>query len=93
MAKYKKWNYDTRKYEPFEVPDGVKLSTYEKDLNAKINCCQCFKEITYGEGYTSLEVHTSVGFGYIVCGNCYDDELIRRIRGDGNELARRKKGR
>ena len=45
-----------------------------------VNCCQCLKEMKFGEGYTSKEVHTPVlGFGYCVCSECYEKEMERRI--------------
>jgi hypothetical protein len=42
--------------------------------------------MTYGEGYTSLQVHTPTGFGYMVCESChFDIEMPQRLaaRGDG----------
>ena len=39
---------------------------------------QCGKELKYGDTYTSLEIHTAMGFGYGVCEDCYEFEWKRR---------------
>lgn len=75
---YKKWNYVTHSYDDYYVPIDKVLITWSDDLGAKINCCQCLKEITYGDSYVSLEVHNEAGMGYAVCEDCYDQEWIRR---------------
>lgn len=75
---YQKWNYNKHQYEPYVIPDYYYLSTYENDMNKIVNCCQCLKEMKFGEGYTSMEVHTPVGFGYCVCEECYREEWKRR---------------
>lgn len=66
-----KYNEQKREYEPYEVPDDWYVSTYENDMDAKVNCCQCGREVTFGECYTSMQVHTCIGFGYAVCERCY----------------------
>ena len=71
MAEYMKWNEEKRVYEPYIVPDQWRLSTYETDMDARVNCCHCGREVAFGECYTSLQVQTPVGFGYAVCGDCY----------------------
>ena len=78
MKVYQKWNYETHKYDDYLVPDDKILKTYSNDMNEIVNCCQCLKEMTFGEGYTSMEVHTNMGFGYCVCGKCYEEEMQRR---------------
>lgn len=69
--KLRKWNYETRKYEPYEVPDFWKCKTYSDDMGEIVNCCQCGKPILFGDAYTSHEVHTEYGMGYAVCGECH----------------------
>ena len=77
---YNKWNYEKHEYDPYEVPDNKILKTYSNDMKELVNCCQCLKEMKFGEGYTSLEVHTNLGFGYCVCKECYMEERKRRYK-------------
>ena len=74
----KRWSYVTHAYENYEVPKEWKLSLYETDMEVLINCCQCGKEIEFGESYTSFEIHTEVGFGFMVCPKCHECELERK---------------
>lgn len=69
-----KWNYVTHQYDPYEVPKDKVLRTYSNDMNEVINCASCFKEIRYGNGYTSRVLHTHFGIGFGVCSECYDNE-------------------
>lgn len=78
MKVYHKWNYITHEYDDYLVPDDKILKTYSNDMGEKVNCCQCLKEMRFGDGYTSMEVHTNMGFGYCVCEDCYDKEMQRR---------------
>lgn len=75
---YNKWNPLTHRYDPYYVPADKKLVFYGTDLEAIVNCCQCLKEIKYGDSYVSLEVHTNIGMGYAVCKDCYEQEWVRR---------------
>lgn len=76
----RKWNYDKHKYEPYNVPDEWECRYSGFDMSEIINCCQCGKEVMFGECYTSLEVHTSYGIGYMVCENCHDVEMRTRFK-------------
>lgn len=67
----RRWSESEHRYMPYVVPDDWHVSTYETDMSAPVNCCQCGRELPYGECYTSLQVHTPVGMGYAVCGDCY----------------------
>ena len=49
----RKWNYKTNEYDPYEVPDGWDVSIFETDMGSIVNCAECGKSITYGQGYTS----------------------------------------
>ena len=79
MAEYRKWNEKTRAYEPYTVPDEWNLLTYANDMDEPCNCAQCGKPMRYGDGYTSMQVHTPVGFGYMVCESCYAAEREERF--------------
>jgi hypothetical protein len=72
--KLRKWNPTKREYEPYEVPDDWHVSTYSENMDEVVNCAQCGREMTFGIGYTSRRVHTTGGFGYMVCEGCYGRE-------------------
>lgn len=78
MKFLQRWDYDLHKYIPFVVPNECVFKIYSNNMDDIINCCQCFKEMKFAEGYTSMEVHTGAGFGYAVCEKCYDEEWERR---------------
>lgn len=73
-----KWNYKRHIYEDYQVPDEWNVKTYGDGMEEIINCCQCGKKIKFKDSYTSLEVHTEIGFGYSVCEDCYNEEWKRR---------------
>ena len=50
----------------------------DADLYEIINCADCGKQITYGDCYTSLTIHTNTGMGYPVCEKCYKKEWEER---------------
>ena len=75
-----RWNYITREYDPYEIPDNWNVKLYSLDMDEIINCTSCGKEVTYGECYTSFELHNDVGLGYPVCQECYDEEIKRKIK-------------
>lgn len=74
-----KWNNEKGKYELYDVPADWQCKLYEDDMNQKINCASCGKEIRFGECYTSMEIHNVWGFGYAVCPECYQKEIERRF--------------
>ena len=71
----RKWNDKKKEYDPYEVPDEWKLILYSENMETPINCVNCGKEMTFGEGYTSQRYHTDKGFGYYECEKCYFDYL------------------
>lgn len=76
-----KWNYETHEYDPYMPNPDWKLKLYSQDMDEPINCASCGKEMTYGEGYSSEELHNHIGFGYPVCEECYRLELARQSAG------------
>lgn len=78
----KRWNYKKHIYEDYKVPDKWNVKTYGNGMEEIINCCQCGKKIKFGDSYTSLEVHTEIGFGYSVCEKCYEAEWRRKKAND-----------
>lgn len=76
-----KWDYDAGRYLPMEVPDEWNVTISSYDLDEVINCPQCGCELTVGESYTSLEIHTPFfGFGYFVCEKCHKAEVQRNMK-------------
>ena len=71
-----KWNYKTHTYDDYDLPDGA--SEYSADLTQTVNCASCGKPVVALKTYTSLEIHTDMGLGYMVCKSCYEKELDRR---------------
>ena len=72
----RRYNVKTKRYHPYAIPDDWYVTTFEVDMDKNINCARCGKEITFGEGYTSLQIHTKeCGFGYTVCPSCHEDEV------------------
>lgn len=69
----RKWNFKTHEYEPFESP-AKNVCLYSADLDAEVDCANCGKNMTYGQGLTSRTIHERMGFGYPVCDPCYEKE-------------------
>lgn len=68
-----KWNVKTKKYESYELPKKATLCAYY--MGEVIECAKCAKKITYGSGYTSRQIHTEYGLGFVVCPECHEKEL------------------
>ena len=75
----RKWNYEKREYEPYEIPDDWNCKTYSLDMDEVVNCPHCGEKLLFGHGYTSMEIHTEFGFGYCVCSDCYRKEWERYV--------------
>lgn len=73
-----RWDRDAGRYLPHEVPDDWNCKTYSTDMDEIVNCAQCGRELPFGKCFTSLEVHTKVGFGYAVCEPCHGEEFERK---------------
>lgn len=79
MKYAQKWNYETRSYDDYLLPEGSILFT--ENMDELVACAQCGKTITFGKCYTSKEIHTSIGLGFPVCGDCYEEEIDREESG------------
>ena len=75
----RKFNWKTREYEKYDVPEGANIALIRKDMESPIQCAGCFKTLKFGASYTSQELHNPVGFAYCVCGECHEKELKRRF--------------
>lgn len=73
----RKWNWRAHEYEPYQPDPSWNIVLYSPDMDLSINCTSCGTPMTYGQGYTSRELHTSVGLGYPVCEICYEEERNR----------------
>ena len=70
-----KWNEKKRVYLPYEVPDNWNVKFNSDDMDEIVNCAHCGQKIKFGECFTSRQIHTDIGFGYGVCGKCYEIEI------------------
>lgn len=76
----RKWDYSTHQYEPYNISDEWDCRWYSDDMTKIINCCQCGKELIFENSYNSQEVHSLMGFGYMVCEQCHEIETKRRLK-------------
>ena len=74
MTMLRRWNYDKQTYEPYEVSDDWNVKSFAIDMDEIVNCPHCGRKVTFGNCYTSREIHTPSGFGYAVCESCYNTE-------------------
>ena len=81
--KAQKWNWHKHEYEPYELPEGSLMYSY--DMDRKVACAQCGQEIAFGDSYTSFEIQNNIGLGYAVCGSCYKQEWRRKIDAENRE--------
>ena len=74
-----KWNYKSKKYEPYKVPDSWNVAVYKPNMEDEVDCAICGRTISFGESYSSPAIHTSMGIGYCVCGKCHGEEIVHRL--------------
>lgn len=79
--KVNKWIPSEYRYVEIELPAEWNVIVSSDDMEVMANCAQCGKLMTFGECYTSLELHTNEGWGYAVCEDCYTEEIERREKG------------
>lgn len=72
--KLKKWNFEKQKYEPYTVPSDWNVKCFAVDMHETINCASCGTELMYKDGFISRKIHSKIGFGYVVCHDCYRKE-------------------
>lgn len=86
MRMLSRWSPERHKYEPYGIPPEWIVTNYETDMDAHINCAACEALVTYGETYTSLQIHAlPSGFGYAVCAICHEAEVKRELRARESE--------
>ena len=74
MATHRKWNYRKHDYEPYVIPDSWHCPLVAADMTEIINCAECGKQLTFGDGYTSRVIHNTFGMGHYVCEGCMEKE-------------------
>lgn len=74
--KAKRWNYETRTYDDYELPEGAHIMP---DLRSgyKVICASCGRVSPVETTYSSREIHNSKGLSYPVCTDCYDVECAK----------------
>ena len=76
----RKWNYEKREYEPYEIPNDWNVKAYSEDMDEMVTCPHCGRDFHYGNGLTSHEIHNEYGLGYAVCEECYGQEMGRYMK-------------
>lgn len=74
MYAVRKWNPDTKTFEPYIVPHGRICPLFTND-DTKINCISCGATIKFKEGYPSLTYQDKAGLGYQICESCAKQEM------------------
>lgn len=77
-----RWDYISKTYQKYMIPAEWKVATYSEDMEEKVNCCQCGKEIKFGDSYSSQEIQTQMGFGYATCEKCHEEEMERCLKNE-----------
>lgn len=76
----RKWNEGKGMYEPYEAPNDWTVCTYSDDMDKVINCARCGRKMIFGDGFSSRQIHTDMGMGYIVCEECHEKEWLEYHR-------------
>lgn len=74
----RRWDEWLRVYMPWLVPADRKVMAYSGDMDEPCACARCGKRVTFGECYTSFQIHTILGIGYAVCPECHEREMAER---------------
>lgn len=72
----KRWNYRTKKFEPYELPKGAVVMA---GLNDVVQCACCRRPVRYGDTRSSVDIRTDSDVGYAVCPECSTQEALNRL--------------
>ena len=73
-----RWDFLKQRNEIVNIPKDC--ATFASEDLAPVRCPSCNRVHAYGEMYTSLRYQDAVGFGYMVCEHCYQQEHeMRRL--------------
>lgn len=83
--KVNRWDFEKHKYDIVNInPDWV--VTTKGKLDWIVNCVNCGKTLLVENCYTSYQYQNSVGFGYLICEDCYNKEWeLRKRYQNGND--------
>lgn len=79
-----KWNWDRCEKEPILVPAEWNCPEYTEDDSEVVNCLSCGRLLCARDGYTSMEIQSPAGMGYIVCKDCHTAEVQRKMEAREN---------
>lgn len=65
--------FDRNNQEVF-IPESRNVILYTDDMDKECDCIHCGKTIRYGDGYTSRNYFSPMGFGFPECSDCYFEE-------------------
>lgn len=88
----KKWDFLKHKYSTIVYDDTKNnYKSYGNDMDEIVECPNCHKKLRLGECYVSYQYQVPiVGFGFAVCGKCYEKEIeLRRINNDYKRINKR----
>ena len=70
-----KWNFRTKKYKKVDIPSECFLAFIADDYDEKVPCAECGKAQEIGSMFSSRRLHTENGIAYLVCSDCYAEEI------------------
>lgn len=74
MKNAQRWDFFGRQYSQVQIPDDC--LTYSNNMDAEVTCPNCNRKFKFGDMYTSRRWHTKYGCGFMVCGECYEEEWV-----------------
>lgn len=83
-----KFNHNTRKWEPYELPTGSLLALKSRDIDLVIACANCGQLTGYKESRISNSIRNVYGYAYRVCRECKLKELTEFWEIKNNEPGR-----
>lgn len=78
-----RWDFEKHEYDIIEVPDNWIITTRG---SSQCNCVSCGRKVYVDDCYTSYQYQDAIGFGYLVCEDCYNKEweLRKRCKDESN---------
>lgn len=77
--KVNRWDFIKHAYDIIEIPTDWYVTT-SGELGETINCIHCGKRVLVDNCYTSYRYQDSIGLGYLICGECMENEFKVRQR-------------
>ena len=74
-----KWNFEKRKYDIVAIPEHWFVVT-NAPLGIHVDCVACGRDLLVDDAYTSYQYQDSIGFGYLICGDCCEKEQKLRLK-------------